>query len=182
MEPVEMLMNEHRRIEKTLDALDGFAEKCLREETWDGRAELKKFVEFIRGFADRCHHGKEEKILFEEMIGSGFPREAGPLAVMTAEHEEGRRHVGILKELAEQPGPWSAEDRSKLSRAASGYTGLLRQHIQKEDHVLYPMAAGQLSGETWKRIEKRFSEFEQKEMGHGEHERLHKLGEELAGK
>ncbi len=63
------------------------------------------FARFLRGFADGCHHGKEEDILFQRLIERGFPREAGPLAVMYHEHEVGRSHVRALMEVAACPGP-----------------------------------------------------------------------------
>jgi hemerythrin-like domain-containing protein len=162
MKAIEVLMGEHREIEKALDDLEAFVKGTANDSVKDGRTELKKYVEFIREFADHHHHGKEEDILFAEMNHAGFPKEAGPLAVMCSEHEEGRRQVKILKELSERSSPWTREERSRVAEAALGYTELLRQHIQKEDHVLYPMAESRLSSETWSRIEKRFEEFEKK--------------------
>ncbi len=44
-----------------------------------------KAVQFPCTFADRCHHGKEENLLFKTMVDRGFPREAGAIAVMLLE-------------------------------------------------------------------------------------------------
>jgi hemerythrin-like domain-containing protein len=182
MKPIEMLMREHRCIEKGLDALDAFVEKAGREESRDEKGELSRFVEFIRRYADHAHHGKEEDILFDEMANGGFSRDGGPLAVMLAEHDEGRRQVAVLKALAEAPGTWSGEDRKRLLVAASSYTALLRQHIAKEDQVLYPMAQGNLGADAWNRIERRFSGFEAEAGNRAEKSRLEKLAADLGGR
>ena len=89
MDPIDLLMDEHRLILSALDALDGYARRLRRNEPVE-RGELARFVSFIRDFADARHHGKEEDILFATMVEQGFPREAGPVAAVLAEHEETR--------------------------------------------------------------------------------------------
>jgi hemerythrin-like domain-containing protein len=138
-----------------------------------------RFVEFIRKFADQCHHGKEEDILFAEMVKSGFSKSSGPLAVMFHEHEQGRAYVRELDRLARQRGPLSGADAKALTKAAFGYTALLRQHIRKEDDILYPMAATRLSAEALESIGRRFDAFESNETGEQEHDRLLQLAGEL---
>ena len=182
MNPLQTLTAEHRVIERVLDALEQYVDRSRAAPVADCQAELLRFVEFIQKFADKCHHGKEEDILFTEMVEAGFPREAGPLGVMLHEHEQGRAFVRELKRLGEQKVPWTDAEREELSRAASGYIGLLRQHIRKEDGVLYPMAESQLPEDTMKSIGQRFREFEQSEARAGEHERLHRLADELTGR
>ena len=182
MDPVQILKDEHRVIERVLDALDRYVDKSATVLPSGEKAELLLFVEFIQEFADRCHHGKEEDILFAEMLKVGFPREAGPLGVMFHEHQQGRAFVSELKRLGEQKEPWTDADREQLFRAASGYVTLLRQHIRKEDGVLYPMAEAQLPAEAMRSIGQRFQEFDRRQAGTGEHERLHRLGEELTSR
>jgi hemerythrin-like domain-containing protein len=119
-DPIEILMEEHRLIERVLDALDAKADAPAR------------FAEFFREFADDQHHQKEEGILFLAMLDAGFPHEQGPIAVMLADHERGRE---LIAELAAADG-WTPE----VEAAARNYSALMRQHIQKEDRILYPMA------------------------------------------
>jgi hemerythrin-like domain-containing protein len=178
MDPIETLMTEHRDIERVIDALVGFVDELRRKEATE-KEELSRFVEFIRGFADGCHHGKEEDILFESMVRHGFPRQGGPVAVMLHEHDEGRAFVRALAAHAEQGGPWSAADRQAIAEAAYGYAGLLRQHIQKEDAILYPMAEQRLPPEELDRIADLCARFEEEKTGSGEHERYHALGDAL---
>ncbi len=184
MDAIETLMNEHRTIERAIDALVSFADEIRRKTNDDrgSKAELGKFVTFIRDFADACHHGKEEDILFAAMVQAGFPSRGGPIAVMLMEHDQGRAPVRALADLAEQEAPWSPEDRQRMAEAAHGYGNLLRAHIHKEDAILYPMAEQRLPAEVMERVSAECEAYEAKKTGSGEHERLHALAEELVGR
>ncbi|HEY6005867.1 MAG TPA: hemerythrin domain-containing protein [Anaeromyxobacter sp.] len=181
MDAIETLMNEHRVIEGVLDALVAFADEVRRKGATE-KEELGRFVEFIRGFADACHHGKEEGVLFEAMVQHGFPRHGGPIAVMLHEHDEGRALVGSLKAFAEQLAPWSDADRQEIANASFGFSDLLRSHIQKEDGVLYPMAEQHLPPEVLERVSEDCERFEAEKTGSGEHERFHALAESLVAR
>jgi hemerythrin-like domain-containing protein len=180
MGAIEILMSEHRTIERAIDALTAFADEILRGS--DDKAELGRFVTFIREFADECHHGKEEGILFQAMVDAGFPREGGPIAVMLMEHDMGRAHVKELARLAGQAELWSAGDREKIADEAIGYGNLLRAHIHKEDAILYPMAEQRLSPDVLARVDEACEAYERQKTGAGGHEKLHALAEELAAR
>jgi hemerythrin-like domain-containing protein len=178
MDAIEGLMKEHRIIEKTLDALEAWAGEVGCGGA-DGRDELRRFVTFLRDFADACHHAKEEDILFAVMVEHGFSREQGPIAVMLHEHEHGRLLLGALDKLARQAGPWSAKERERLVQLARAYSMLLRQHIGKEDMILYPMAEANLPDAVKSDLVEQLARFEEEETGSGEHERLHGLAHSL---
>jgi hemerythrin-like domain-containing protein len=139
MDAIETLMNEHRTIERVIDALVAFTADARLRGTTD-REELARFVGFLTGFADSLHHGKEEDVLFAAMARHGFPTEGGPIAVMLAEHARGRAFIQVLAAAAEGDAPWTDADRRRIAEAAAGYGLLLRSHIHKEDAILYPMA------------------------------------------
>ena len=181
MDAIETLMNEHRVIESVCDALVGFAEEARRKGTTD-KAELGRFVTFIREFADRCHHGKEEEILFSSMVAHGFPRDGGPIAVMLHEHWQGRAFVGALAAKSAQDGEWTAADLQEIADYANAYSSLLHAHIHKEDAVLYPMAEQHLPPEAMERVSAECERFEELQTGAGEHERYHALAEELVSR
>ncbi|HET7825020.1 MAG TPA: hemerythrin domain-containing protein [Anaeromyxobacter sp.] len=181
MDAIEALMNEHRLIEAVLDGLVSFTDEVRRKGTTE-KEELGRFVDFIRGFADACHHGKEEGVLFQAMVEHGFPRNGGPIAVMLMEHDEGRALVASLKAYADQGGAWTDADRQKISETAFGYSDLLRHHIQKEDGVLYPMAEQHLPPEALERVSEDCERFEAEQTGSGEHERFHALAEALVAR
>ncbi|HEY3445863.1 MAG TPA: hemerythrin domain-containing protein [Myxococcales bacterium] len=148
--PLETLMAEHRQIERALAAL----EACARQiEGGDEVAPgaLSRFARFLRGYADDLHHGKEEALLFEKMIDAGFPRDAGPVAMMRLEHERGRALVRELKGLGEKDA-WSPADRRRTVEVSFEFAALLRGHILKEDRILYPMAEQRMTPEAMARL------------------------------
>jgi len=175
---IATLMNEHRVIEKVLGALEATATQAHGGAEVP-RARVAELAEFFAGFADRCHHGKEEDLLFRRLVERGLPAEEGPVAVMLSEHEAGREHVRALAALGRGTGPLSPAERDALVAHADGYVPLLAHHIMKEDRVLYPMALTTLSTEDLDDLDRRYVEFEEGIMGAGEHARLHALAERI---
>jgi len=178
MKPIELLKEEHRLILRILDALETFAASLEREEEGE-REELGRFATFIREYADACHHGKEEAVLFEVMAQSGFSKDSGPIAVMLHEHDVGRACVRVMREGADEKGPWSAEARSEIVTAARAYVQLLRDHIHKEDEILYPMAEAHLPGGAMEEVVKGCGAVEEEYERSGEKTKLEALAEEL---
>ncbi len=183
MNPIEVLMNEHRVIESVLDALESYAGRLAPDSSVDA-ADVDRFIRFIREFADACHHGKEEDILFETMVRHGMPRDSGPIAVMLHEHEQGRQLVRMMADCAARAAVsgWNDDERQCLRHAAHSYADLLRHHIQKEDGILYPMASSQLDASAMAEIARQFDLFETEQTGAGEHEKLHALADQLVAR
>jgi hemerythrin-like domain-containing protein len=128
------------------------------------------FVGFLKEFADKCHHGKEEGILFPELAKAGIPEQGGPIGVMLSEHTEGRK---LIKEMEESIAP--KPDVSKFVDSARKYQTLLGDHIAKENNVLFPMADRVLDSRQLTRVHEAFEQHEEKVMGKGRHEELHDL-------
>ncbi len=177
MDAIEQLMQEHRTIEQVLEALVGFAEEAIRTRSTD-RAELSRFVTFLREFADARHHAKEEGVLFQAMAAHGFPTRGGPIAVMLHEHDQGRGLVRALAALAEGGGPWGDDQLAALGEASRSYAALLRAHIQKEDSVLYPMAEHHVPPEALEEVGEECRRRDAADPAAGE--RLLGLADELA--
>ncbi len=174
LSPTEALKREHRLIERLLRVLERASRRLEGGEQVPPEL-FKKSLEFIRTFADRCHHGKEEELLFPLLERRGVPKEGGPIGVMLSEHEEGR---GLVRGLAEAI---SSEAREKIIQSARSYIQLLSQHIQKEDDVLFPMADHLLSESEQRELLERFEGIERERIGEGVHERFEQLILELEG-
>lgn len=97
-------------------------------------------VDFIRNYADRFHHAKEEDVLFVELINNGMPEKQSPIEAMHIEHDQGRAFVRAMAEAAERALAGEAGQIPAIAENAAGYIELLREHIDKEDNVLYPLA------------------------------------------
>jgi len=175
--PTEVLKHEHRLIERLLGVLEGVAARLERGEEISPEF-LKQALEFIRTFADRCHHGKEEGSLFPLLEGHGVAREDGPLGVLLQEHERGREFVRALTEGVAGYEEGDVKAKEDIIANARGYIRLLREHIRKEDEVLFPMADHLLSQGEQQGLLAKFAEVEE-EIGEGVHERFERLLPEL---
>lgn len=177
MEATQILMSEHRVIERVIRALDTAAERLeLGHPVRPGF--FIDATDFIKGFADGCHHKKEEGVLFKALTENGMPTQGGPVAVMLHEHEQGRGFTRALREAASRLESDPAA-RAAVIANAMNYATLLRQHIQKEDHVLFPMADRLLPAEAKGRVAEGFDRLEHEETGEGVHEKYLALAEAL---
>ena len=98
------------------------------------------FRSLIKSFADGFHHAKEETLLFPLLVEKGFSLEQGPVGVMLNEHVQGRNYV---KGMAENIALYKTGDLNSLSliyQNMKGYIDLLRNHINKENNILFKMA------------------------------------------
>ncbi len=133
------LVSEHRLILRMLDLVEQAA-RCTEAA---GEIDCRFYVDavgFIRLYADRYHHAKEEDVLFAALVKNGMPRANSPVAAMLLEHDKGRKFVADLESavtaaLAGEPG-----QAQIIADSALGYVALLREHIAKEDGILYPLA------------------------------------------
>jgi len=174
---IELLMTEHRLIESVLDALDAYANALERGDGYE-RSDLARFVTFAREFADDKHHQKEEKILFTTMQDHGFPRGAGPVAVMEYEHGVLRNFVATLADVA-STADWASDETTRVIQAARSFARMLRQHIDKEDTILYPMSMSAIPAPAFETINQRCAEVERQLADSGATERLEALAAEL---
>ena len=142
---------------------------------------LTGLLEFFRLFADRCHHGKEEDLLFPLLEQKGLPRAGGPIGVMLFEHDQGRALVQQMGDAAQSYSQGSREAGPQWAGAARGYSSLLRQHIDKENNVLFMIAENLLSDTEQQALARAFEKAEEEKMGAGTHERLHALMDKLSG-
>ena len=170
-EATAILRKEHDAILKMLDATEEAARRIgaggtVKVETLEG------LIEFFRLFADKCHHGKEEDLLFPLLESRGMPRVGGPTGVMLHEHEQGR---ALIKRMVEAAAGCRRGEKAEAAwaEAARGYTELLRQHIHKENNILFVMAENMLSPDEQKQLAAEFDKAEIEKMGAGTHERLH---------
>ena len=178
MTATEILVDEHRLIKKVLDWGEAEIARIDAGERPD-TGKLARAVDFIRNFADRCHHAKEEGLLFKRLREKGMPGEGGPIAVMLHEHELGRAHVAAVSGALDGAGRGEPGALAALREHLAGYIALLRAHIEKEDHILYPMADRLLGPADQEVLLADFERVEREEIGAGVHETYHRLAEEL---
>ena len=139
------LRDEHVLILRVADILERLVERSEAAQETDFSA-FEDCVTFVRLFADGCHHGKEEDLLFPALEARGMPRHGGPIAVMLEDHRRGREYAGRMQDALEPARAGSGEALRQLLDGARDYIALIRNHILKEDHVLFQMADQMVSG------------------------------------
>lgn len=130
---LEELSAEHKKILEKLKEL----EKNIKDTEID-KEKIKEFLNFTENFAEP-HHQKEENVLFPALEKKGIPKEGGPIGVMLFEHETEREHIKKLEKALKE------NQKEKVKEEAENIISLLREHIDKEENVLYPWAKNVLS-------------------------------------
>ena len=180
MEATKELKEEHEGILHMLKILERIS--STKREIEDFPFEhMVQIIDFLKVFVDQCHHGKEEDFLFPALEAAGIPREGGPIGVMLSEHQQGRQ---LVKEMTESLVRLRNEEMQGLAdfqKIAQSYIELLRQHIEKENNVLFAMADQRLSGQRQNEMADSFEQLERNRIGVGRHEAFHALMDELSG-
>lgn len=165
---IEDLKHEHEAILAALQILERMIDTFQKNRALDP-TDARSFVGFLKEFADKCHHGKEEGILFPALARAGIPEQGGPVGVMLSEHSDGRNLIGEMEESL------AKADLSRFASSARRYQRLLRDHIEKENNILFPLAERTLPETEQRRIFASFEEHEELVIGKGRHEELHEL-------
>lgn len=137
-----VMVEEHRLILRMIALVEKNAALAEAGRFSDWNFFLEGAIPFIRQYADRFHHAKEEDVLFKALVANGMPEQNSPVAAMLMAHDQGRAYVRGMEQTARQAlaGEATTEIIASLTENARGYAALLRDHIEKEDTILYPLA------------------------------------------
>lgn len=174
MKPTAILKEEHELILVMLQVVDAACTKIEKGENVSPE-HIDEMIDFIRNFADRCHHVKEEKLLFPALETAGIGREGGPIGVMLAEHAAGRNFVKGMEEAHNKMKGGDGLASGNFIGDAREYVILLDGHIMKENNVLFAMADERLTENQQKTLLEEFDRVEREEIGAGVHEKYHEL-------
>lgn len=175
----DILRHEHEAIVRMLDVSAVVADRLLAGRRVEPEI-LTQLLEFFGLFADRCHHGKEEDLLFPLLERKGLLRAGGPIGVMLDEHTQGRAQMERMTAAAEAYGNGDATAGRRWADAMQRYSTLLRQHIDKENQILFVLADRLMSAGEQAEMVAGFERSEIEKMGAGTHERLHALMDRLS--
>jgi hemerythrin-like domain-containing protein len=175
--PTDMLENEHRFIAGVVGITPVLADRL---ETGQRIAPtlLRDIVEFMRIFADQCHHGKEEQLLFPALERKGVPTQGCPIGALMAEHTKGRALVNGLAEAADAFGTGDASARDALVTQLRGIAVLYPNHIWKEDYLLFPLTNKVLSPEEQQALQGEFEKVDDR-ISADVHRRLVEFAEQV---
>ena len=158
------LRAEHETILSMLDVIERIAALIQEGEKLEDWV-LGDLFEFLKVFVDSSHHAKEETVLFPALEAKGIPREGGPIGVMLHEHQEGRGLIERMEETARAHESGAKAAAAGFSAAAIRYVELLRQHIHKENDILYVMAEACLTAEEEQELSAGYADIEEDRLG-----------------
>lgn len=176
-EPCQILVDEHDVILSVIEAVETMAQRPENGVVMDGFFE--QACDFFATFADKCHHGKEEVHLFPMLESRGVPRQGGPIGCMLHEHDEGRAHIQAVRAAIgrAREGDPAASVVAKLEALA--FCNLLRQHIEKENQVLFVIGDRVMNAADKELLLKRFNCAEHDTLPPGTHEKYISMAREL---
>lgn len=182
MNSIELMVEEHKNIKRMLLVIRKYCYGVLKNKAVD-YDDFYMIIDFVRNYADKHHHGKEEKILFDLMVN-----ELGPIAEklvnqgMMVEHDLGRLHMQELEGALVKVK--NGDDEAKLDVIANAisYTHLLYRHIDKEDNAAYTYAGNNLSKDSLDKLDKACDDFEREAKKDKVQEKYMKLIEDLEKK
>jgi hemerythrin-like domain-containing protein len=178
MQATQTLKEEHRIIERLLKALHTAAQRLSVGDELRPAFFINSAL-FIKNFADGCHHHKEEGVLFLSMNQAGMPNEGSPIGVMLEEHDKGRAYTHEMQDAAQKWEKGDLSARAAVIQNALGYIALLRQHIYKEDNILFPMAERLLPTERQQDVDADFDRIQKQDTAAGIYEKYLALVEVL---
>ncbi|NLE36173.1 MAG: hemerythrin [Bacteroidales bacterium] len=133
---------------------------------------------FLSEFADKCHHGKEEDLLIPGILKSRILENNGPISAILSEHVQGRDYIAKMRKSI-NGGTIKVDE---FLRSSMEYVTLLRDHIRKENTLLFPLIEARMPMDEQHSLYGEFMEFEYRQIGYGRHEELHSMLERLEKK
>lgn len=157
MEAIRILSNEHENILIAINFLNKECNALNEGKKLDSKFFIK-IIDFIRSYADKLHHAKEEDLLFKELCGDSVNLHCNPTQQMLHEHELGRNFVKGIEEGIKK------NNITEIIENSKNYAQLLQEHIFKEDNILYPMADEALDKKTKDAMLKKFLDIDRKKQ------------------
>ena len=176
--PTRMLEDEHLVIAKVVGAVSVLADRLEAGQSVDVET-LFGVIEFIHTFVDKCHHAKEEELLFPTLGQKGIPMQGCPVGALTAEHTHGRVLAKELEEAAKAYKSGEPAAREAVVKSLRGIVALYPSHIWKEDYLLFPLTEKVLNVEEQQSLYQQFEQVEER-IGREVHHRLEHFAEELS--
>jgi hemerythrin-like domain-containing protein len=174
MKPRGLLMIEHRLIEKVLIAAKNKASK-MSDEAYDPIF-IDTVVDFIRTYADRTHHGKEEDILFKKLEGKELAADdRRVMGELIMEHKQARQKVKEISDLNAEYRKGKASAVPEIVKVINWLSEFYPVHIIKEDKVFFVNTEKYFNEKELENLLKEFYEFDQKMI----HEKYLKVYREI---
>ena len=152
---IKILLEEHRNIDKLLLVLEHELEVFDRSEEPDYEI-LRAVIEYFQDYPEDCHHPKEDMVF--EKLKMRDPAAADRIGDAQAEHEIETERLHKLVEAVEEILAGREFLRQTFHDAVYGFIRHQRQHMDKEERLLFPAAVQRLRPEDWDAIDARLAD------------------------
>ncbi|MDB3084020.1 hemerythrin [Clostridioides difficile] len=160
MDAITLMIEEHKNIERMLKVIRRICLNILDGNSVDYN-DFYKIIDFVKHYADKHHHEKEEKFLFTRMVDEiGGPAEKLVKFGMLVEHDLGRLYIKELDESLKKFLDGNKDARLDILANSMSYANLLSRHIDRENNVAYSFARRELCEETLCKINSECEIFE----------------------
>lgn len=158
VDAIDIMVEEHSNIEKMLEVIRDMCIKVMNEKDANC-SDFHKVIDFVRNYADKHHHSKEEAYLFPK-LSENSPLGKATIEGMLVEHDLGRLYIGDLEKALISYENGNKDSKVDIIANAMSYTYLLKRHIFKENNALYKFARNNLSKEALEEINEKCKEIE----------------------
>lgn len=169
MQPIAPLMMEHRLIERMVHLMRQDLERIRANMLVDPEFAfvdpvfIDIAVDFLRIYADRCHHGKEEDILFAELAGKDLDPELKKIQdELTEEHVLARQYTKELVKAKENYLRQEPEAVNQILCYVDKLTAMYPKHIMTEDQHFFIPCMGYFTAEEKDAMLEKMWEFDRK--------------------
>lgn len=160
MNVIKDMSAEHRVIEKVILALPN-AIGILQQGKSPALDKLRGVVEFLREYADKRHHQREEGIVFPQLVELGVPPEGCPIGGLSNDHGKGRDMATALESAIAKYEVEPVAATTELQKALGDIVTLYKKHLWMEDAMVFPMAERMLGQDQQEALTRQFDTLEQ---------------------
>lgn len=173
--PAGPLIAEHRVIERVIAVMESQLEAITVQGVADPRM-IDRITDFIRTYADRCHHGKEEDVLFRELAKKGLdPLLEAEMRELIEDHVRARAMTRALAEANERYAAGEMDALGEIEHSMRQLAEFYPAHIEKEDRHFFKPSIAYLSDDEREAMLREFSELDRTLI----HEKYRLFAEEM---
>jgi len=174
MTPTENLINEHKKINELLDIMSKIALKIKSKDVFYPN-DVEEVVKYLINIIENSHHGKEDDVFYPELISSGIPKETAPLSIINYEHIISVNYLKDISSCVVNCKIGNDFSGELLADSLTNYVIAIKNHIQREEEIVFPIANEVFSIEKQNEILQRFEVIEQKYISNSFNDQFDKL-------
>ena len=173
---IDIMVNEHKHIKVVLKSIEIISKEIMNGAEVEDEL-YRRMIDFVRNYADKYHHKKEEDYVFNRMSLDKMAE--GPVQGMLLEHDMGRKYIMNLEKALNECKQGNKDEKVRIVTYGMAYRDLLEDHISKEDNVIYKFALRVIDEEEVNRITGEFDKIEEAEENRAIREKYEGLAQEL---